>query len=82
VDNAKVVQLLKQKILPLCQYFAYLEVKDQDGRDMMTDLWRTYEHLVKLGQPIAMRKVSERSQIFPVFHDLFSRGGQTQKVIG
>jgi uncharacterized sporulation protein YeaH/YhbH (DUF444 family) len=81
VDNAKVVQLLKQKILPLCQYFAYLEVKDPDGRDMTTDLWRTYEHLVKSGQPIAMRKVAERSQIFPVFHDLFTRGGQTQKVV-
>jgi uncharacterized sporulation protein YeaH/YhbH (DUF444 family) len=80
VDNGKVVQLLKQKILPLCQYFAYLEVKDQDGREMITDLWRTYEHLVKMGQPIAMRKVSERSQIFPVFHDLFMRGGQSQKV--
>lgn len=80
VDNAKVVQLLKQKILPLCQYFAYLEVKDQDSREMTTDLWRTYEHLVKAGQPIAMRKVSERSQIFPVFHDLFMRGGQAAKV--
>jgi uncharacterized sporulation protein YeaH/YhbH (DUF444 family) len=80
VDNAKVVQLLKQKILPLCQYFAYLEVKDPDGREMITDLWRTYEYLVKSGQPIAMRKVNERSQIFPVFHDLFTRGGQGRAV--
>jgi uncharacterized sporulation protein YeaH/YhbH (DUF444 family) len=79
VDNAKVIQLLRQKILPLCQYFAYLEVKDPDGREMATDLWRTYEQLVKAGEPIAMRKVAERSQIFPVFHDLFMRGGQTQK---
>jgi len=77
VDNAKVIQLLKQKILPLCQYFAYLEVKDPDGRDMATDLWRTYDQMVKAGAPIAMRKVAERSQIFPVFHDLFMRGGQT-----
>jgi uncharacterized sporulation protein YeaH/YhbH (DUF444 family) len=75
VDNAKVVQLLTQRILPLCQYFAYLEVRDQGGREVMTDLWRTYEHMVKSGHPIAMRKVSERSQIFPVFHDLFTRGG-------
>ena len=79
VDNGKVSLLLKQKILPICQYFAYLEVRDQDGREMTTDLWRTYDVLVKAGQPIAMRKVSERSQIFPVFHDLFTRAGQTQK---
>jgi hypothetical protein len=32
-----------------------------------------------LGQPIAMRKVSERSQIFPVFHDLFARKTAGQK---
>jgi uncharacterized sporulation protein YeaH/YhbH (DUF444 family) len=72
-DNAKVTALLKQKILPLCQYFAYIEVNNQDGRDLTTDLWRTYENLIKSGQMIAMRKVSERSQIFPVFRDLFAR---------
>ena len=47
---------------------------------MITDLWRTYEYLVKSGQPIAMRKVNERGQIFPVFHDLFARGGQGRVV--
>jgi uncharacterized protein len=79
VDNTKVAVLLKQKILPICQYFAYLEVKDEDGRELTTDLWRTYDLLVKTGQPLAMRKVSERVQIFPVFHDLFTRGGQSQR---
>jgi uncharacterized sporulation protein YeaH/YhbH (DUF444 family) len=78
-DNAKVSALLKQKILPLCQYFAYIEVNNQDGRDLTTDLWRTYDALVRTGQPIAMRKVSERGQIFPVFRDLFARERQTQK---
>jgi uncharacterized sporulation protein YeaH/YhbH (DUF444 family) len=72
-DNAKVAGLLKQKILPLCQYFAYIEVKQEDGRDLTTDLWRTYDALVRAGQPIAMRKVSERTQIFPVFRNLFAR---------
>jgi hypothetical protein len=27
-----------------------------------------------------MRKVSDRSQIFPVFHDLFQRRGKQEKV--
>jgi len=72
-DNGKVAALLKQKILPLCQYFAYIEVKQEDGRDLTTDLWRTYDALVRAGQPIAMRKVSERNQIFPVFRNLFAR---------
>jgi uncharacterized sporulation protein YeaH/YhbH (DUF444 family) len=78
-DNAKVAALLKQKILPICQYFAYIEVNEEHGRVQTTDLWRTYDALVKTGQPIAMRKVSERGQIFPVFHDLFARKPAGQK---
>jgi uncharacterized protein len=71
-DNAKVVSLLKGKILPACQYFAYIEVGHQDGMAQMTDLWRTYETLIRSGEPIAARKVNDRSQIFPVFRDLFT----------
>jgi uncharacterized sporulation protein YeaH/YhbH (DUF444 family) len=75
-DNGKVSNLLKKIILPMCQYFAYIEVNDEGGRDLNTDLWRTYDALVKGGSPIAMRKVSERNQIFPVFRDLFARDQQ------
>jgi uncharacterized sporulation protein YeaH/YhbH (DUF444 family) len=72
-DNGKVGGLLKKKILPICQYFAYIEVKDQGSRDISTDLWRTYEQLVKSGESLAMRKVSDRRQIYPVFRELFAR---------
>jgi uncharacterized sporulation protein YeaH/YhbH (DUF444 family) len=75
-DNGKVATLLKQHILPICQYFAYIEVNDEGGRELNTDLWRTYDHLVKSGASIAMRKVSERNQIFPVFRELFARDQQ------
>ena len=33
--------------------------------------------MVKGGAPIAMRKVSERNQIFPVFRELFARDQQS-----
>jgi uncharacterized sporulation protein YeaH/YhbH (DUF444 family) len=75
-DNSKVAALLKQKILPICQYFAYIEVKNQDGLSQTTDLWRTYDALIRTGQPIAARRVSERGQIFPVFRELFAPGQQ------
>ena len=78
-DNAKVAALLKQKILPLCQYFAYIEVKNGGGMMQSTDLWRTYDQLIKSGQQIAARQVSERGQIYPVFRELFAPGGQTQR---
>jgi uncharacterized sporulation protein YeaH/YhbH (DUF444 family) len=71
-DNTKVASLLRGKVLPACQYFAYIEVGHQDGMSQMTDLWRTYEALIRDGDPIAARKVNDRAQIFPVFRDLFT----------
>ncbi|MBI5165458.1 MAG: YeaH/YhbH family protein [Magnetospirillum sp.] len=74
-DNSHAASLLADTILPVCQYFAYIEVgaeyKDWLGRE--TDLWRTYKVVAKPGGNLAMRKVRVRSQIFPVFRDLFSR---------
>ncbi len=74
-DNAQAAALLEDVILPMCQYFAYIEVgaeyKDWLGRE--TDLWRTYKTVLKPGGNLAMRKVRVRSQIFPVFRDLFAK---------
>lgn len=74
-DNGLAAALLEDVILPACQYFAYIEVgaeyKDWLGRE--TDLWRTYKAVAKPGGNMAMRKVRVRSQIFPVFRDLFSK---------
>lgn len=73
-DNARTAALLERKILPLCQYFAYLEVGEEgDGLNLGSDLWRTYEQLNRSGHPIAMRKVNHRNEIFPVFRELFAR---------
>jgi hypothetical protein len=38
-----------------------------------TDLWRTYETLVAMGAPMAMKKVRHRREIFPVFRELFQK---------
>ena len=75
--------LLRDAILPLCQYFAYLEVgADDEGQRIgfathATTLWQTYEALVKSGSEIAMRKVNHRREIYPVFRDLFRRRSET-----
>ena len=78
-DNERTANLLVHQILPSCQYYAYLEV----GRDIEhfppgfirrdSDLWQTYEAVVKSGAPLAMRKVGHRRDIYPVFRDLFAR---------
>jgi hypothetical protein len=78
-DNDRTANLLSNEILPLCQYYAYLEV----GRDAEhfppgfirrdSDLWQTYTSLIKSGAPMAMRKVGHRRDIYPVFRELFAK---------
>jgi uncharacterized protein len=76
-DSELVGQLLTEAILPVTQFFAYLEVAEAHTNifDTMPDssLWTLYERLRGDGVPLSMRRVSERSQIFPVFQDLFQR---------
>lgn len=71
-DNPAVVDLMESVILPACRYFAYIEVAEERGWEATTDLWEVYERLVAAGHPMAMRKVKRRSDIFPVFQDLFT----------
>ena len=78
-DSDLTGRLLTEAILPVTQFFAYLEVGDAGGSDESTSsLWRLYERLRSEGAALSMRKVRDRSEIFPVFHDLFSRR-QNQK---
>jgi uncharacterized sporulation protein YeaH/YhbH (DUF444 family) len=75
-DSILTGRLLTEMILPVSQFFAYLEVGEAANYtfDMPdSSLWTLYERLRTEGAPLAMRKVSERSEIFPVFQDLFKR---------
>jgi len=81
-DSTVVAHLLNDMILPVCQFFAYLEVGEVANYtfDMPdSSLWTLYERLRGEGAPLSMRKVSERSEIFPVFHDLFQRRGKHER---
>jgi uncharacterized sporulation protein YeaH/YhbH (DUF444 family) len=80
-DGAATERLLGGAILPVSQYFAYLEVGDP-GSGSVSDsaLWTLYQRLRSEGALVSMRKVSRRSEIFPVFHDLFQRRQGREKV--
>ena len=77
-DNAVVLAQLNDIILPICQYYAYVEVGMDDDDDRQaageptTNLWRAYKRL-PAEAPFAMRKARHRRDIYPVFRDLFSR---------
>ena len=81
-DSEAVSRILSESILPVCQFFAYLEVGEAGGYSFeMPDsaLWTLYERLRSGGAQLSMRKVRDRSEIFPVFHDLFQRRAKQEK---
>src|SRR5256885_12308048 len=81
-DSDAVSRLLTEKILPVSQFFAYLEVGEDGGTtfDMPdSSLWTLYQRLRADGAPLSARKVNDRREIFPVFHDLFHRRGKQEK---
>lgn len=78
-DTEDCVGLLESEILPVCQYFAYVEILPQ-GSSIMPgqgssgkELWRGYEALAGRQENFAMRHVAKRSDIWPVFRQLFSK---------
>ncbi len=74
-DMPRTLSLLTQTILPLCQYYAYIEVNDESiGGDSL--LWDEYSQLVQRHPHFARAHVSEPSDIYPVFHNLFANGKQ------
>jgi uncharacterized sporulation protein YeaH/YhbH (DUF444 family) len=81
-DGDVVSEWLTESILPITQFFAYLEVSEAGGHTFDvsdSSLWKVYERLRSEGAPLSARKVSDRSQIFPVFHDLFHRRRNQEK---
>ena len=71
-DAGKSARFLGEKIIPVCRYFAYVEVPDgQDARQ--SSLWVEYDTLTAAAPNFAMRRVCERDEIYPVFHELFKK---------
>jgi uncharacterized sporulation protein YeaH/YhbH (DUF444 family) len=77
IDNTTTITLLKNIILPMVQYYAYLEVghpsDEPQGMGDSTSLWRAYELVEGEGVPFVMRKVTHRRDIYPVFRELFEK---------
>ena len=73
-DMPRCMQLLDKEILPICQYFAYIETTHAERfNDVQeTPVWHGYAETAKRFKHFAMRRVSSPEDIYPVFHELFS----------
>lgn len=70
-DMPQTMSLLQQQILPLCQYYAYIEVGDEPTRGNSV-LWDGYNALIQPYDHFARARVFQPGDIFPVFHELFA----------
>lgn len=64
--------ILKENILPLARYFAYVQI-EQEKKD---ELWYQYLNLWEhagFKEKFAMRFIREQKDIYPVFHELFKQ---------
>jgi uncharacterized protein len=71
-DSGRCRELLTENLLPVCRYFAYVQVAEEEQ-----NLWEEYTRLQESHPQFAMRKVSSASQIYPVFRELFKKEGAT-----
>ncbi len=77
-DMPRCMELLTKEILPICQYFAYIETAhgERYADTLETQVWSGYSELEEANAAnFAMRRVTSPEDIFPVFRDLFSANG-------
>ncbi len=67
-DSGRCRELLTDNLLPVCRYFAYVQVAEEEQ-----NLWEEYARLQESHPHFAMRKVTQASQIYPVFRELFKK---------
>jgi uncharacterized sporulation protein YeaH/YhbH (DUF444 family) len=75
-DPARSARLLRERLLPATRYFTYLELGDPGAIERSSALWAEYERLVGPAGGFAMRRVTRRDQIYPVFRELFRKETQ------
>jgi uncharacterized sporulation protein YeaH/YhbH (DUF444 family) len=69
-DSPLCRDLLVNKVLPLVQYYAYVEITPRDHQA----LWHAYEDMRDLfPDQFAMQQIETVHDIYPVFHDLFEK---------
>ncbi len=75
-DSARSARFLREKVLPATRYYTYLELNSPHSAERPSALWVEYQVIAAGAANFAMRRASQRDQIYPVFHDLFKKDAQ------
>ena len=68
-DSPYCLELLHKKIMPLLQYFAYIEIMPRHHQS----LWEVYQQVQAQYPNFAMENIDGVADIYPVFRELFKR---------
>jgi uncharacterized sporulation protein YeaH/YhbH (DUF444 family) len=78
-DSERCAALLRDKLMKLCQYYAYVEIIDERESEIFgttdngTSLWRAYRTVDGAVRNFQMTRIARPSDIYPVFRKLFAR---------
>lgn len=68
-DSANCARILEEALLPVCQYYAYIEITEGEPQN----LWYEYLRIREGKRNFAMQKIRDASDIYPVFRELFKK---------
>lgn len=69
-DSDSCMELMNNKLLPLCQYFSYIEITPNQHQS----LWHTYEAVRALHpERFSLQHIVSIEDIYPVFRELFQK---------
>ncbi|MGN6514209.1 MAG: YeaH/YhbH family protein [Rhizomicrobium sp.] len=78
-DARRCVEMLDNDIMPLCQYYAYIEILDEREMEVFAseesgaELWRAYRTVAEEWSNFATKRISKPADLFPVFRELFRK---------
>jgi uncharacterized sporulation protein YeaH/YhbH (DUF444 family) len=78
-DSERCAALLRERVMRLCQYYAYVEIIDERETEIFgttdngTSLWRAYRAVDGEIPNFQMARIARPANIYPVFRRLFTR---------
>ncbi|MEN3157149.1 YeaH/YhbH family protein [Alkalimonas sp. NCh-2] len=68
-DSPLCQQIMRNQILPLVRYYAYIEISSRAHQS----LWQQYEALLPAFENFAIQPIRDVADIYPVFRELFKK---------
>ncbi|TYC60975.1 YeaH/YhbH family protein [Rhodobacterales bacterium] len=78
-DSTVCAAVLREHLMPVCQYFAYVEIVGEDEAQLIRseetgmELWEAYRKVAEAWPNFARKRVARATDIYPVFRELFAR---------